>query len=48
LIFWIPNTNDKLKSSKSAYDTANQQRANLERDIKDAEDDMAYLCDDTN
>ena len=30
LIFWIPNTNDKLKSSKSAYDTANIEFSNFE------------------
>lgn len=47
LFFWLPDIKDKLKSSKSNYDTISQQITNLERDIKDAEDDINYLCDDT-
>lgn len=46
LLVYIPNANDSLKSSKSTYQQVNAQLDTLERDIRIANDDMVYLCDD--
>ena len=45
---YIPNKSRALDSSSQAYDQAKTQLSNIERDIKIAEGDMEYLCNDKN
>ena len=48
LLFWIPNSSDKLKDSKDFYAQTNTKLNSIWRDIETAKQDMDYLCDDTN
>ena len=45
---YIPSKKSALKTSSEAYDQAKTQLMNVERDIKDAERDIDYLCNDKN
>lgn len=47
LLIYIPREGDALKTNRSSFTQANSQLDYLKRDIKDAENDMKYLCDDT-
>ena len=48
LLIYIPNAKDSLKASRSSYQQVNSQLDSLKNDIRLAEEDMVYLCDDTN
>ena len=46
LIKSIPSANDAFKGSETAYEQAKLQLTNVEKNIKIAEQDMEYLCND--
>ena len=48
LVNYIPRENDAMKSNKASFDQVNSKLNNLERDIKIANNDMDYLCNDKN
>ena len=47
-ISWIPNINKKLDNSRSTYNQLTTRLSSLKNDIRIAEDDMKYLCDEEN
>ncbi len=47
LAVYIPKAQKSLRWESSAYDQAKSQLRNVELDIEQAKNDMAYLCDDT-
>ena len=48
LLIYIPNAKDSLNSIRSSYQQANSQLDLLKNDIRIAEEDMVFLCDETN
>ena len=48
LLVKIPEVNDSLKNTESAYSQVNSQLDTIERDIRIAEDNVKYLCDNEN
>jgi len=47
LIEFIPAAKDDYKANESAYRAVNIQLNDVERQIRDAEQDMVYLCDES-
>ena len=45
-LVYIPNENKALKANSSSYEQTNSQLSRLKADIRAAEDDMKYLCDE--
>jgi len=48
LLIYIPNAKDSLNSIRSSYQQANSQLNSLKNDIRIAQEDMVFLCDETN
>jgi hypothetical protein len=48
LIVYIPKANNAYEASKNAYSQVKTQLTSIESNIRDAEMDMDYLCNDTN
>lgn len=48
LLVKIPEVNDSLKNTEGAYSQVNSQLDTIERNIRIAEDNVKYLCDNEN
>ena len=48
LLIYIPNAKDSLRASRSGYQQVNAQLDSLKNDIRIAEEDMDFLCNETN
>ena len=46
VLVYIPNLNNSLTSKRSAHEQVKTQLDNLKKDIKNAQDNMDYLCND--